>query len=548
MARTSCNPVNLSYRFQERGVSATCCREAADPSLVRFQGDYWLFASKSGGFWRSRDLLSWEFIASTNLPVEDYAPDVRVIDNWLYFASSRKGVPGPIFRSRDPANDQWELVAEPFPFWDPNMFQDDDGRVYLYWGCSNREPILGVELDRKTMLPLGEPVALISQNQDKYGWERKSENNTVANPPHIEGAWMTKHAGRYYLQYAAPGTEFNVYGDGVYVGDTPLGPFVYAANNPVSYKPGGFITGAGHGSTFSDVDGNWWHISTMCVSLRHRFERRLGLFPAGFDRDGLMFCNARFADYPMRHPGGLWRNPMTEPFAGWMLLSRNKPVNASSALPGHPAELSVDENIRSYWAAGDQDDAWLEIDLTKECVVHAIQVNFAEHHCRQYKRPPAPLKHQYFIEYSRDGRQWFMLLDKSNNNRDVPHDYIELESGQPLRHMRLTINHMPAGGAPAICGLRVFGLAPGNPPAPVTGVHAERTDPLTAHVGWRASPGATGYNVLWGIAADKLYNCWQVLDDNRLVLPALTAGAGYYVAVEAFGEAGVAPVSEIIKT
>ena len=29
------------------------------------------------------------------------------------------------------------------------------------------------------------------------------------------------------LQYAAPGTQFNVYADGVYIGDTPLGPFTY---------------------------------------------------------------------------------------------------------------------------------------------------------------------------------------------------------------------------------------------------------------------------------------------------------------------------------
>ena len=39
---------------------------------------------------------------------------------------------------------------------------------------------------------------------------------------------MTKHGGRYYLQYGAPGTEFNVYANGTYVSDKPLGPFKYA--------------------------------------------------------------------------------------------------------------------------------------------------------------------------------------------------------------------------------------------------------------------------------------------------------------------------------
>ena len=89
----------------------------------------------------------------------------------------------------------------------------------------------------------------------------------------IEGAWMNKVQGKYYLQYAAPATQNNIYGDGVYVGDTPLGPFRYQNNNPFSYKPGGFIPGAGHGSTMQDFYGNWWHTSTMVIAVNHQFER-----------------------------------------------------------------------------------------------------------------------------------------------------------------------------------------------------------------------------------------------------------------------------------
>jgi len=43
----------------------------------------------------------------------------------------------------------------------------------------------------------------------------------------MEGASMTKYNGKYYLQYAASGTQFNFYGDGVYIGETPIGPFTY---------------------------------------------------------------------------------------------------------------------------------------------------------------------------------------------------------------------------------------------------------------------------------------------------------------------------------
>ncbi|MBR6091066.1 MAG: family 43 glycosylhydrolase [Anaerolineaceae bacterium] len=84
--------------------------------------------------------------------------------------------------------------------------------------------------------------------------------------PYIEGAWMDKHDGRYYLQYAFPGTQYNIYGDGIYVSDSPLGPFTLADNNPFSYKPGGFLPGAGHGSSMEDMQGNWWHAATMRIS------------------------------------------------------------------------------------------------------------------------------------------------------------------------------------------------------------------------------------------------------------------------------------------
>ncbi len=128
-----------------------------------------------------------------------------------------------------------------------------------------------------------------------HGWERFGEynDNNFLNP-FIEGAWMNKHNGKYYLQYGGPGTEISGYGDGVYVSDHPLGPFTYQASNPFSYKPGGFARGAGHGSTYQDPFGNWWHISTMVVNVKNNFERRIGIWPAGFDSMMILWL-------PIRH-------------------------------------------------------------------------------------------------------------------------------------------------------------------------------------------------------------------------------------------------------
>lgn len=79
---------------------------------------------------------------------------------------------------------------------------------------------------KNKFLPIAKkPDSLLFLRPDIYGWERFGENHTSDIKPFIEGAWMTKHNGKYYLQYAAPGTQFNVYGDGVYVGNLLWVPF-----------------------------------------------------------------------------------------------------------------------------------------------------------------------------------------------------------------------------------------------------------------------------------------------------------------------------------
>jgi xylan 1,4-beta-xylosidase len=58
--------------------------------------------------------------------------------------------------------------------------------------------------------------------------------------------------------------------------------------------------------------------------------------------------------------------------------------------------------------------------------------------------------------------------------------------------------------------------------------------------------GAVGYNILWGIAPDKLYQTYQVWGDAepQLELRALTVGQAYFYAIEAFNENGVSKVSK----
>ena len=61
---TFCNPLNIEYCFRpDRGTG----REAADPLIVPFKGDYYLFPSKSAGYWWSPDLIHWNLVPSNCL-------------------------------------------------------------------------------------------------------------------------------------------------------------------------------------------------------------------------------------------------------------------------------------------------------------------------------------------------------------------------------------------------------------------------------------------------------------------------------------------------
>ena len=175
------------------------------------------FASMSGGYWKSKDMMTWAFVRNETLPATEYAPDVRIIDDELYFSSSRRTGNSAFWKLADFESGTWQKVSETFPFWDPNLFQDDDGRIYFYWGCDTSTPLYGIEIEKKTFMPMGDKVPLFGANTNEHGWERNGENNVFTPPktlfryllykfvtkgrPFIEGAWMTKHKGKYYLQY-----------------------------------------------------------------------------------------------------------------------------------------------------------------------------------------------------------------------------------------------------------------------------------------------------------------------------------------------------------
>lgn len=512
-----CNPINVDYKYQfirpnpvfagPDAPAIQISREAADPSMILFQGRYYIFASMTLSVWVSDDLVHWDLHPlPKELPLYDYAPDVTVVGDYVYFCASRRGVICDFYRTRDILNGPYEKIPGTFDFWDPALFVDDDGRFYFYYGCNNTTPIYGVELDPATMKRIGETHELIYGDPFHLGYERNGENHSApprteeeiekaldefltqtgkdrstvpekeitglkglfSRMPFIEGAWMNKHNGRYYLQYACPGTEYNIYSNGVYESDFPLGPFHPAANNPYSYEPGGFLPGA-----------------------------------------------------------------------------------------GHPAARVSEEDVQTFWkAASNRPGEWIRMDLGEALDVRGIQVNFADDKLDLPSPRPIPEGEERCIDERRhvtrwilkgscDGKNYFVIADKSEAETNLPNDYVDIEDGVEVRYLKLTILEVPFGVQPCISGLRVFRKKNGELPR-VPSYQAERTGDLDMTVTITSEdPLTDGYNVLWGFAPDKLYHSDRIFN-ARAQIGALIKGQPVYVRVDAFGKTGITHGTEVI--
>ena len=572
--RTYANPVDVDYKYnheqQNHGISY---RTGADPVFVRHGGWWFLFQTLADGYWRSRTLGDWEFVEPTRWPFESNVAPAALSDGDRLILMQSAYQPRPILYSTAPETGRWEWLTRWMPElpkaatayneahmtpgqippgpWDPALFKDDDGRWWLYWGSSNVYPLYGIELKMPAKLPglvryVGDPKPLFKLEPETHGWERFGQDHTGDIQPYMEGAWMTRHGGRYYLQYGAPGTEYNAYANGVYVSDDPLGPFAYAPYNPIAYKPGGFVQGAGHGSTFQDEHGNWWNSGTPWVGYNWTFERRIAMFPAGFEPDGQMYVNSRFGDFPHYLPTSKWERA-EDLFTGWMLLSWRKPATASSTHGEFGAERVTDENPRSFWVAADnRAGETLTVDLGGPRTVRAVQVNYADYRSGLYGDGPEVYT-AFRLLHSLDGRRWTTLADLSASRRDRPNAYVALPAPVSTRFIRYEHVHVGAAHL-AISDLRVFGDAGGRAPdAPRSVAVSRAPDRRNALVSWSPVPGAVGYNVRWGLRPDRLHLTYQVFADrgSRLELRALNTDQRYHVAVEAFDENGVSPLSPV---
>jgi hypothetical protein len=214
------------------------------------------------------------------------------------------------------------------------------------------------------------------------------------------------------------------------------------------------------------------------------------------------------------------------------------------------ANYAVDENIKTYWSAATANPGeFIQTDLGTISRVNAIQINYADQDVDDNRLGKFEnAGHRYRLWASTDAKSWKLIMDKSNNTRDVPHDYVELPAPIQARYIKLENIAMPTGKF-ALSGLRVFGHGNGTPPRPVQDFVVLRTqkDKRSAFIKWRPADDAFAYNIYYGTHPDKLYNSIMVHANNEYWMKSMDALSTYYFSITSVNENGESERTKVMK-
>jgi len=144
---------------------------------------------------------------------------------------------------------------------DPAPFVDSDGRAYLYLSTGHRcdapSPNMECPWDRAiSVIPLAEDLLTASGPRqqlfdgDSAGWELAPFGPVVENP------WPVKSGSTYVLLYSG-GAYTRAYGMGYATSNSPTGPFVKSAGNPVLAEAAGVLSPGGGMLATGPKGGSW---------------------------------------------------------------------------------------------------------------------------------------------------------------------------------------------------------------------------------------------------------------------------------------------------
>lgn len=489
-----CNPLSLeasSHDGSPQGVNL------GDVTVVHEGDTYYLFGT-GGGAWISRDLVNWNYQAVTvnggRFPV---APHVFKYNGAFYLS----GNDAPLYKSENILgpyqllgpwlNDKGEPWTVTFNgttatgAFDVDVFIDDDNKPYLLFPGRSTAGIYIAPLDPKNLSHLAAAPNHLFSFDSSHVWERWGEKNEYTGISWIEGPWMFKRNGTYYIEYSASGTQWLSYASGIYSSKSPMGPFTYSPRNPLLRKTSGIVTGPGHGSVVKGPDGNWWVFYTI-VTSNPPGGRRIGMDALAFDASGNPYTRGP-SETPQWAPGVV-TNPERDGDSRSIAVSINKmramhtQSTFSSERPGHEAAYAIDDSNGTIWqpAEGDTQPS-LTIDLVAPTEfetnqffqIDSSRIEFAAGNMRFGPRntPPAPevapnaqTAFQYKIEASMDGKEYTTVLDRTKNEGTR---YTQFDEIPPTlcRFVRLTITGWPhhAGTPLGVTEFTLFGKPVATP-------------------------------------------------------------------------------------
>jgi xylan 1,4-beta-xylosidase len=277
----------------------------ADPHVIRVDGKYYLYATTHGDGYDvlvSDDLVHWQ---PKGRAFDDprggaWAPDV--------FHNSRGDGKFYLYYTDSADDDEDELSGKQIgvavadsplgPFVDKrvlvggaidaHLFQDDDGRMYLYYVVITDGFKIMAQPMADPLTPEGEPVQVIHPTDP---WEMAAGSVT-------EGPFMLKRGGVYYLMYSGSGADSPQYAIGYATAKSPMGPFEKFEQNPIVRQREG-LYGPGHHCVIEGPDGKLWMVYHQKYSPRTSFRRFVAIDPLWFDDAGVIHARvSRDTDEP----------------------------------------------------------------------------------------------------------------------------------------------------------------------------------------------------------------------------------------------------------
>ncbi len=430
-------------------------RELADPTALWENGKWYLYPSADmawesddqGGTWQHRPL---------NIRDVGYAPTVvKHEGRYLLIAckSDLYAADSPLGFYRDlgplvlPADSKAPLVMDPMLF-------SDQGRLFLYWGCTPSGGIWGAELDSKNPTRMiSPPIQLIFFRPDLFPWEKVGEHNEKKTG-WIEGSWMLKENGKYYLTYSAAGTENSTYAMGCYVGNSPLGPFQPQTRNPILRTTEGLITGTGHGCIVAGPEGRLWAFFCVRAGISHAFERRVGMDRAEIDANGDLAVDGA-TQYPQWLPAERsLHDGATD--TGWRPLARAADTVGSTSIASHAGDQAADDDLRTWWQPEAVDSQpTLTSSFAEPAMIRSCRVIWRDTGLDTGKGiNPGPFR--YRIEAETTPGQWKTIIDRTKSAEDLLIDYRECPPVVADK-VRLVVTDWPKGIIPSVCEFTAFG-------------------------------------------------------------------------------------------